>query len=290
MRMMGRAFTDFQQRELTGNSNESVATPMNRSTVGIAAGSAHSPLNSSRQKSRWRVRYIILGLLALLAGCIEPVPGASVPRTLPCPSLADSPWAEFLFGIDSPSEVVSAVVDIWGIHEDRIGEMSSVEGPILRWRTDVPGGQDDIFLASFNRKHQLKKIKVKWTWPNPTLAQIIDCLGFPDHYIAFEEFGPEHIFIKFALFYTDDGIVIRDGGTIWTVGPPRIRTGMKIDGFVLVAPGAEEQMGTEMYRYGQEPNHLIYSLCLSKPWPGAVEAMEIASNEEVEECGVFRDW
>ena len=264
---------------------------MNRSIVSSAAESAPRAFHSSRSKRRWWVRNMLfVGLLVLLAGCIEPAESTAVPRTLPCPSPTDTPWAEFAFGVDSASDIVFAVAETWSIDEDRIGETSSFEGPILRWRTAVPGGEDDVFYASFNRENQLKKIEVKWTWPNPTLAQIIDCLGFPDHYIAFEEVGPDHIFINLALFYTDDGIVIRDRGTIWTVGPRRIHTSMKIEEFVLVAPSTAEQMGTEMYRYGQEPKHLIYSVCLLKPWPGAVEAMEIASDEEVDQCGVFRDW
>ena len=240
-----------------------------------------------------RVRYMLfVALLVLLVGCVEPEPGTAVPRTLPCPSPTDTPWAEFTFGVDSPSDVVSAVVNLWGIEKDQIGEFSSAvdPGPILRWRTAVPGGEDDVFYASFHRGQHLKKLTVEWTWPYPTLAQIINWLGFPDQYIAFNAVSPEHILINLALFYTDIGVVVRDSGTIWSAGQPKIHTDMLIKKFVLVAPGTAEQMATEMYRYGMEPRHLIYSVCLLKPWPGSTEAMEIASDKEVDQCRVFRDW
>lgn len=267
---------------------------MNRSIVRVAAESSPSSFRSSGPKTRLRVRYMLfVALLVLLAGCVAPAPGTAIPRTLPCPSLTDTPWADFTFGLDSPSEVASTVVDLWGIEREQIRETSSFMGPILRWRTDVPGGEDDVFYASFHRGQQgphLKKLAIEWTWPYPTLPQIIDCLGFPDQYIAFRDHQGEKFLLNLALFYTDIGVVARDIGGGWSAGPPKIHTDMLIKEFVLVTPGTAEQMATEMYSYGKEPRHLIYTVCLLKPWPGSIESMEIASDEELDQCGIFRDW
>ena len=266
---------------------------MNRLIASAAVESAPSSLQPSGPKRRLRIRNMLfVAFLVLLAGCVEPEPGTAVPRTLPCPSLTNTPWAEFTFGVDSPSDVVSTVVNLWGIEKDQIVEHSSAvdPGPILRWVTDVPGGLEDIFYVSFHRGQKLKKINIEWTWPNPTFAQIIDCLGFPDQYIAFYDIAGEMNLVNLALFYTDIGVVVRDRGVSWGSRPPANHSNVRIHEFVLVTPGTAEQMATDMYRYGKEPRHLIYSVCLLKPWPGSIEAIEIASDEEVDQCGIFRYW
>ena len=263
---------------------------MERSIVKAAAESVPSSFRSTVPRRRLRIRpMLFITLIVLLAGCVAPAPGTAAPRTLPCPSLADSPWGDFTLGVDNSSVVVSAVVNGWGIEKDQIEDTSSAPDPrpILRWRTAVPGGEDDLFHASFDKEKRLKKLSVAWTWPYPTLAQIIDCLGYPDHYIAFKKYS-EKVLLKVVFFYTDIGVVARDEGFGWGDGQLEIERDMLIKGFVLVAPGTAEQMATDIYRYRSGPDHLSDSVCLLKPWPGSIEAMEIASKEEMDRCGVFR--
>ena len=264
---------------------------MERSTVKTAAESVPGSFRSTMSRRR---PILFIALIFLLAGCIAPAPGTAVPRTLPCPSLADSPWGDFTLGVDNPSDVVSAVVKGWGIEKDQIEDTSSAQDPrpILRWRTTLPGGDFDLFHASFDKEKRLKRLGVAWTWPYPTFAQIIDCLGYPDHYIAFKTYW-EAISLNVVFFYTGIGLVVHHDGYSWGEGQLEIEHDMRLNGFILVAPGTAEQMASDIYRYRtgiylyrSGPEHLSDSVCLLKPWPGSIEAMEIATVEEMERCGV----
>ena len=217
---------------------------MNRSILKPSVKSTTRFFHFSGPKPHLGARYFFtFALLVLLTSCIEP-DSSSVPRTLPCPSIADSPWAKFRFGVDSPSEVASTAVDLWGIERDQIGELSSAvdPGPILWWRTEVLGGTEDNYYASFHKGQHLKKIKVEWTWPDPTFAQIIDCLGSPDQYIAFYDLTPEVTTLNLALFYSDIGVVVRHNGAIWGDELPKIHPNLRMARFVLVTPGTAEQI------------------------------------------------
>lgn len=265
---------------------------MERSTLKAAAESVPGSFRTTAPRRRlWSRPMLPMALVVLLAGCVAPAPGTAVPRSMPCPSLADSPWGDFTLGVDDPSDVVSAVVKRRGIEEDQIEDMGSVQdpGPILRWGTALPGGAEDLFHASFDEEKRLKMLSVAWTWPYPTFGQIIDCLGHPDHYIAFINYS-EAVSLNVALFYTGVGLAARGDGIGWGNGQLEIERGMWFDGFVLVAPGAAERMAADIYRYSSGPEHwhLRDSACLLKPWPGSIEAAEIASVEEVDRCGLFR--
>ena len=107
-----------------------------------------------------------------------------IPLLFHAQSSLKSHWQEFGFGTDSPTDVISSVVNLWDIDSDRVRvvELSS-EDLRVKWG-DIQGELGIDYSALFREERQLIKVDVRWH-PSPTLAQVIDCLGFPEYYAAF---------------------------------------------------------------------------------------------------------
>lgn len=48
---------------------------------------------------------------------------------------------------------------------------------------------------------------------------------------------------------------------------------------VFVSPGAAEEMAATVHGDGFEPRTYIDQVCVLKPWPGSIEAMQVASEK-----------
>ena len=237
--------------------------------------------------SVWSRNALFLMLLVMLTGCTLP----PVPRPFSCASFTESRWAVFRFGVDSPDDVVSTVARLWGIERDQVQFMLTISEEVYmaRWRSSTIVGAGGAYEASFQEDQKLGKISVTWGNPRPRLYQIIDCLGFPDHYIAF--FDPfEVTYLSLALVYADTGIVVRHNAIVGSSESARIHPHLRMERFVVVPPGTAERVVTDMYSHGYEVRDHVYSVCLLLPWPGSIEAMEIASDEEKTRCGYGSKW
>ena len=148
----------------------------------------------------WQTRLtLILVWMVILSGCTLPPPS-----TLPfsCSSFTESLWEEFRFGVDSPDDVVSTVARLWGIEREHVQVNLTASGEDVlrvRWRSITTIGVLGEYLAWFQDDQKLGKINVKWGNPRPTLSQTIDCLGFPDHYIAFYDVSGEVEYLGLSL-------------------------------------------------------------------------------------------
>ena len=236
----------------------------------------------------WQTRLThILVWVVLLSGCTLPPPS-----TLPfsCSSFTESLWEEFRFGVDSPEDVVSTVARLWGIEREHVQVNLTASGDEVwnvRWRSSATVGALGEYLAWFQDDQKLGKIRVKWGNPRHTLSHTIDCLGFPDHYSAFYDVSGEVEYVHLALLYTDNRIIVRHEAPSGSPDSPDIHPDMRMDRFIVVAHGPAEQIVTDMYSYGYEVRYHARAVCLLKPWPGSIEAMEIAAEEERIQCGVF---
>ena len=231
----------------------------------------------------WHV--LSIALLAVLTGC-TPLP--PVPGDFSCTTFTESYWGEFSFDVDTASDVVSTASDLWGIERDQVeihlrtnGEVSAV-----RWFSDAVLGEGGHYYVPFYEVQQIKKIYAEWGDLQPTLTQVIDCLGYPSHYIAFYDFGPGGDIRSLTLLYTDVGLVVRHNALVLRFQFPGIHPNMRMREFVVVPPVAAERMAAHLFSYGREARHLARTVCLLKPWPGSIEAMEMASEEEKIQCGV----
>ena len=238
----------------------------------------------------WRLRYaLILVWVVILSGCLSPPPSFPA-RPFSCSSFTESLWEEFRFGVDSPDDVVSTVARLWGIEREQIQVnllSSGDEVWNVKWHSNATVGMFGDYLTWYQEDQKLGKISVMWGNPRPTFSQTIDCLGFPDHYIAFYDVSGEAEYLHLALLYADNGMIVRHDAPSWSTELPAIHPDMRMDRFVVVPPGTAERVATDMYSYGYEVRYHVRSVCLLKPWPGSIDAMEIASDDEKIRCGVF---
>ena len=232
-------------------------------------------------------RYILfLTLMAALAGCSVPLPPS---QPFSCARLTETHWMEFDFGVDSPDDVITAAISLWETERSQVQSMLNVDDEIMNvwWRSDAAVGIGETYQAWFRGGRQLKKIDVRWGHPKPTLAQLIDCLGIPEYYIAFYDQAPEATRFKLVLLDSETGIVLPYDSPYTSFlrpEPPEIHPDVRIDELAVVAPGPPEQMVTDLYSVGNVGGGYKYSVCLLKPWPGSVEAMEIESAAAFQRC------
>lgn len=142
----------------------------------------------------------------------------------------------------------------------------------------------------FDRAGKLLRVAVSWSrkWALPTLAQVIHCLGKPDYYVAAHVEDNTH-WLEFNLWYVEKGIAVKGSFDLHLFRAMAVRpeTPMRNSAtyelagdFVVVEAGDLERMVSDVYgsAFG------AWKLCLIRPWPGSIEALEILSYEEYLRC------
>ena len=237
----------------------------------------------TRQWCRYAVG--IFSILTL-AGCVSPPPP---PRLTPyppftCDSFTESYWQEFRFGVDSTDDaddIVAKVVKLWDLDSARVQiEPMSEKGVVIQWQVEFHDGADPRYSAHFHEDSKLSSVFFMWWNRKPTLAQVIDCLGFPEHYAAYYDRGVEARALKVDLWYGEKGFVVRGFSFHGQDQPPLIRPEYQMRTFTATAPGDLERMISTMY----DPKVLDRILCPIRPWPGSIEAIEVESFLENPRC------
>ena len=250
----------------------------------------------------WGRSLLVCTLLFTLAGCGDS--GADVPQSTPtfatphppkffqCSIFDESRWQEFRFGVDSPADVVSTVArgrkgdrdqgrkgdrdQIWR-HQSHDGG-----GEIVDW--DEVGDEKDIgYRALFRNQVGLFQIS-GYMRIEPTLGQIIDCLGVPEFYEA-TYFAGLKLQLNLKLWYPEKGIVIEHFSIHNQEAPPAIDANYRVSMFYVLAAGEPEEMVANLYVQGEDPDVQAYGLCVLRPWPGSIEALEVESFLEEQRCG-----
>ena len=232
---------------------------------------------------------LLLVWAVILSGCTFSAPPPLPTHPFSCASFTDSRWSEFTYGMDGPADVISTVARLWEIEREQIQVNLTLRGDEvwnLQWSSIGTIGLFGEYRAWFQDNQKLAKISVKWGNPRPTLSQILDCLGNPDSYYAFyTRFEVTHL--NLVLIYADRGIVIRHSSIVRSSEPARLYPAMRMDRFIVVPPGAAERVITDMYSYGFEVRFHVNAVCLLEPWPSSIDELEISSDEERIQCGVF---
>ena len=220
---------------------------------------------------------------------------ALIHRPLPfsCANFTEAYWTEFHFNVDTPEDVVSIVNRLWGLDEDSFGlfEVNVFEN---RWGnpSEVSWGRIAIngpigIYSAWIQNGTLQKIDVQWIspLPQPTLSQAIACLGKPEYYIAYYAEAVHDFGTNLDLLYLEKGFVIRYESPYTSYDLPEPITEfhpyMRIRELAVVAPGTLEQVVRAVYSNGNVGGG--YS-CLSEPWPGSIEAMEIVPLDDFFYC------
>ena len=213
------------------------------------------------------------------------------PLPFSCANFTESYWSEFDFAGDLPDDVTSTASRLWDIdkeklviEENRWGNPYSVNWLIVRFTAPI-----GLYTAWF-QDGVLQKMGVEWIFLRPTLSQAVKCLGTPEYYIALYQPGPYTDLANLDLLYPEKGITVRYEPPV--ISPSRaeplreFHPHLRIKEIAIVAPGMPEQMVPAVYSAGNVGGNQVHNACLSKPWPGSFEAIEIASIREFTECWV----
>ena len=240
----------------------------------------------------------------ILASCTDlPDPSrdstpAPTPLPFSCDMFTEDHWRELEFGVDTPEKHVETVERVWGIDLRtmtlvRYGKAGQED---FRgwWNADSSAWPGSSYRVRFDRAAKLSYVGVYWDREDvshPTLIQVLDCMGVPDYYIAaFVE--DRRDWLKFSLWYVDKGFVIQgssfrsvfSGLSNWSSIESKTLMGDHVNrhqgDFIVVASGSLEQMVSDVYG----PLLQDWELCLIRPWPGSIEAIDILSFEEYLRC------
>jgi len=233
-------------------------------------------------------------LLLMLAGCKDS--GTDVPQSTPtfttppppeffqCSIFDKTHWQKFRFGVDSPADVVSTVAMGRKGDRDQIWRYQSHnEGKeIVEWN-EIGDERDIAYRALFRNEVGLFQIS-GYMRIEPTLGQIINCLGVPEYYEA-TYFADYELHLNLKLWYPEKGIVIEHFSFHNQELPPPIDADYRIPMFYVLAPGEPVEMVANLYVQGEDPDVQAYGLCVLRPWPGSIEALEVESFLDEQRCG-----
>ena len=215
---------------------------------------------------------VLIGLL--FTACVPPRPAFGPPHRFPCDRFGESLWQEFKLGVDSPDDVIATVNRLWGHDRE---QFTITEGSDNRLQMNWPDSSSIDLKANFSanfRDDHLTRITFWWDLPEPALVQVIDCLGPPDYYSASYGSAQEGKGVGIKLWYVERGFHVSGVATAYFPGetlPEVIPPGFRMDAFLVLPPGLE-QMAYSLRYVDDEGNPV---LCVLKPWPGSIEAIEI---------------
>ena len=128
--------------------------------------------------------HYLLERLRVFRVSISPEQAYEAPGPSACARLSVSHWQEFRFGVDSLDDVVATVIRLWDIDRNKVegGKKDTGEVYPVLWSNN---DKEEIFHAAhFSPGGKLIRVSSVMI-PGLTLAQIIDCLGPPDYYVAY---------------------------------------------------------------------------------------------------------
>ena len=247
--------------------------------------------------------YILFLCLAFIHSSCVPAPESQsavsrdiTPSPTPAPFSCDKftldHWRELRFGVDSPEEYVETVEKTWGIKYwiTPFNSEGNTDTSGL-WIPNISVSSEFYYSVQFDKGQRLLHVTGFWPWQDfrrPTLAEVIDCLGTPEHYVAAYVKDDIH-WLEFSLWYIEKGILVQGSSDFRFFKQMAVRPniimrntatyGLRGD-FVVAEPGNLKQMISDVYG----PALQAWKLCLIRPWPGSIEAIEILPFEEYLRC------
>ena len=249
---------------------------------------------------------LVITSICILTGCSlfpsvpqRPVMITGTPEPYPCAHFADAYWKEFRFGVDRQDDVIATVGRIWGIGPEEIQSHEPAQFhplPRLSWEVTADGVR---YFAIFYEEGPLKEVDFLtapyWQEENnrvglprplaeigsqtgsyPTLGQVIRCFGAPDFYSAYWVQEAETAELNLALWYVEQGLVFSHSSYSRhhrRPHPPPFPHELSMHFATMLASGDVAKMVNRHYEI-TPPGRKEYVLCIIKPWPGLIEAME----------------
>ncbi len=223
--------------------------------------------------------------LCVLAGCLPTIPKHPVvitgtPTPFPCVHFEDAHWKEFRFGVDTQNDVIAAAGRIWGIGHDDVQILDpGPTYPLSRVAWDVEASGIN-YAAAFYQEGALKRIYFSIGF-SPTLDQVIGCFGPPDFYAAYKKQDLETAEINLEIWYANSGLVFLHNsysGHHRRPIPPPFPHELSMLLIYIVPQGNVAKMVEVIYGTGS-PGREEFVLCVLRPWPGSIEAIEIEKTD-----------
>lgn len=232
--------------------------------TGISSHSSELPLQETQHEKRVKQLSVMATLI--------PQQIIETPAPFPCAKFSVSHWQKFRFGVDALDDVIATVVTLWDIDENQIdaGETADGKRDMIRWSD---AAEESHYNALVVKGRRLDLIGISFL-PAPTLGQVIDCLGPPDYYIA--NGGPRAEATHLQIWYVEQGFVVTGHlvhSVLWQKALKAIPPGFGMNSFHILPAGVEQM--TRRFDYTDEDGNPI--MCIFKPWPGSVEAIEISA-------------
>jgi len=198
------------------------------------------------------VRYILCLLLVcfLLGGC---APAFS------CEDLLEPEIKGLMKSQGTVEETRAKIAELYNLPLDHVPDL----GEAIQWG----GGSVSGWLG----KPENPGLLMRFHGPNPSIENVLDCLGTPDFYSAVlyptPDGGP---LLNFKLYFTRQGISTDSGELGWLGMSPTLERTDAIDDLYFVEPGSpEETLKRLTPTYSDEDRTRI------KPWPGSWNGLEI---------------
>ena len=225
----------------------------------------------------WGRSALAVAFLLTLSSCYDftsdsPADFLIPPPRISCAIFKESLWQEFGFGVDSPTDVVDTVTLLWGSVDETLVEIQSWRSGL--WSVDWVHHGDGVearYSAQSGKERKLSEVRVDM-YPQPSLAQIIDCLGAPQSHSAtlVPDFEPQ---LSLALWYVEKGFVVSGVSFDRQVQLTAFQPDFRMTTFSVVPSGSLEEMVSDLYHRTVQ----TYILCTLRPWPGSIEAIEVES-------------
>ena len=202
------------------------------------------------------------------------------PAPVACGNFAESNWKEFRFGVDSPEDVVATVRRLWDYDETQVEVIAPAQDQpgLVRphrqvdWKSQDGGARYHAYFLKGEPLQRVKFIMKRQT----TLEQVIECLGFPEYYSAYYIPDIEDADFRLDLWYMDKGLVITHGSwygahdvPLWPIPPGLVMTSGQ------AVPSSDPAAMISAAYHWSSPGQPEYILCVLRPWPGSLEAIEI---------------
>ena len=201
-------------------------------------------------------------------------------------------WQEFRFGVDTPDDVVARVVKLWSIDKDEVGILWDPPWNWVRWEGGFDFASSTSQTAMFDTAARISCISLstggggnpqclRWprcstAWALPTTIQCPCGIG-----------GSSSISGFCWLFV--QGSFNLDQEEVPTIQPETLMgntaTHALRGDFIAVAPTGDISQMAYVYGTGLQ----AWELCLLRPWPGSIEAIEILPFEEYLRCANSRE-
>lgn len=214
-------------------------------------------------RSFFKYIWCSLGLLITSGLVLSCVPEQSV---VSCAEIQQDALRSLAYGNATKPQALTWIMDNYQLENATITE----EDGRLRWLYGNSG-----YVATFEHG-TLKRVGIDWRKGyEPTVQEVLTCLGPPDYYTAALK-PDQEVRFELSLWYLDEGLVVNSVSFSRNEPvKPVVREDRRVTHMVVLQPGSIVDLIMRVYGYSSVadvPDTLLSTL---KPWPGDLSQIVI---------------